>query len=566
MLSRMTLRSQVALLLTLALLPVGVLEITQGYANYKETRKLRRTALAQKALDASSEEHDAIFEAFGALSGLDPQIDASGGDKAGCDALLLRFVRSSSASFAGVFSANGRLLCGHPFVEIDLSDSPEFQRFIANPRRTVTAYADGAISGEAVLAISAPVYRNRELVASIAVSLPSQYLRWVASRNIPDSNARFAIVDRRGTVITHGGSDADWLPSADVFEELLEAEDGTVFTPANGANRVYSVTSLFKNDIYAVASWPVSALKGPSGISWLAPFALPLSMWLLAVGAAYYAVDRFALRHVLYLDRLVRAYGRSGRRLRASGIRKAPREIAMLGESFDTMAEEIERREGELRGSLEEKNTLLKEVYHRVKNNLQLIISLINLQIRDSSDEGEREQLLRLQDRVQGFASVHQRLYEADRLSAVRVDLILKDIALNARGMRDQEDGEVELRFDMIEHVETPDRALPLALFGTEAIANAFKHALAFGTEGWMEIALREGDEPETLCLEISNEIVEGRAASAYRTGIGSQLIRGFASQLRGTAVQEKVGERYVVRLDFPILKPQDAAEPLLSA
>ena len=550
------LRTQVAMLLALATLPVGVLAVAQGLAAFRETQALRLAGIARDAIQISREERGAVLEAFGSIEAIGPQIDLNAPPD-DCNEMAANYIRESTqVSFIGVFVRDGSMYCGHPFLpQLNLSETPEFARFLEDPRRTVTAYDRGAVSGVPVLVVSTPLWRDGEVAGSIAVSLPSHYLEWVAGQGEVDTTSRFAIVGGDGTRIAHDNSEnpENWLPDDENLRALMDSETPRLLRSASGERRIFSATPLFKRDVYAVASWPQGRLTRVPSLVQFATLVLPIVMWALAVIVAYYAVDRFALRHVLYLDRLVTAYGRTRRKLRARGVRQAPQEFAQLGASFDAMATEIENRENALRQSLEEKNVLLKEVYHRVKNNLQLIVSLISMQLRRAEHERERDGLLRLQSRVYGLAAVHQKLYEAESLNAVRVDRLIREIATNAKGLRGPDASEIALQFDLIAQEEPPERALPIALFATEAIANAFKHALEFGTGGWLRITMsRVGEE---LILTIANNIVSPGGAEA-RTGLGSQLIDGFARQLNGNVERDIADGSFTIRLVFPANPP----------
>ena len=549
----LSLRLQVALLLAFATLPVGVLAVAQGYASFSDTQRLQRSALASEAFKQSAREKGMIREAFGALDALDSQMD-TGLTPAECSERMRSFLaRQSRASFAGMASEDGFMRCGYPLAApFDLRQTPEYQRFIDDPRRTVTVYQKGVISKVPVVTVSIPVMRENRLVGSLAVSLPSAYMVWA---NAPErhSSAHFAIVDGKGRTVAWEEDVAEdgWLPDADALSRMLDRSGRPVIAKASsGEKRVYSITPLFERDIFAVSSWSQAQMTRGLSLPQMLLLLLPLIMWALAVVVAYFAVDRFALRHVVYLDRLVSAYARSGRSLRASGMRDAPLEFAALGKSFDRMAQEIESRESDLLRSLGEKDALLKEVYHRVRNNLQLIVSLMNLQLREVTGEQERETLLRLQDRVLGLSAVHKRLSEAEWADAIRIDRLLKEIVSNTRDNRDERDGTVTVTFDLIEHVEGPDRSIPLALFTTEAVANAFKHGLGPKGEGWLRVVLRDAGEG-MLELSIANARVRESHAPG-RIGLGTQLIDSFAMQLHGRVERETTEDEHMIRLYFP--------------
>ncbi len=549
----LSLRLQVALLLAFATLPVGVLAVAQGYASFSDTQRLQRASLASDAFKESAREQGMIREAFGVLDALNSQIDPSMPPDE-CSAQMRRFVTAhSQVSFAGMGGEDGFMRCGYPLSDpFDLRGTPEYERFIDHPRRTVTVYQKGAISKVPVVTISIPMMREGRLVGSLSLSLPSVYMVWA---NAPErhSTSHFAILDAEGKTVAweEGVAKGGWLPDAEGLSDLLRRSGGPIVaTAASGEERIYSITPLFERDIFAVSSWSEDQVTGRFTLPQMLLLLLPLIMWALAVTVAYFAVDRFALRHVVYLDRLVSAYARSGRSLRASGMRDAPLEFAALGESFDTMAQEIESRENDLRRSLDEKDALLKEVYHRVRNNLQMIVSLMNLQLREVTGEQERETLLRLQDRVLGLSAVHKRLSEAEWADAIRLDTVLQEIVGISQSGRDQRPGTVTVTFDMIEHVEGPDRSIPLALFTTEAVANAFKHGLGPEGDGWLRVALRDAGDG-MLELSVANALIRQTHAPG-RIGLGTQLIDSFAMQLHGRIERESTEDDHTIRLFFP--------------
>ena len=369
------------------------------------------------------------------------------------------------------------------------------------------------------------------------MSLPSKYLEWVTRTKDLPPEARFAIVTANGVGVTQSkpATDFEWLPSASTLRSILLEDDRIQeLNSRAGVQRVYAIAPLFERDIFAISSWPNDRV--PAALGWrnYLTISLPMLMWGLAVAVAYFAVDQLALRHIVYLDRLVGAYGRSGRALRARRVREAPRELAHLGASFDTMAQEIETRESALLETLDEKETLLREVNHRVKNNIQLITSLMSLQIRDAAGDRERAGLERLQERIQGLALVHQKIYESENTHAVRLDLMIAEIARNLLDGSARSRTSVTLTIELDPVTASPDSAVPFVLFATEAIVNTFKHSLSHVDRGRLNIRLKDTDEE--LSLRVANSLALQPLPQQRhgRKGIGQQLIDGFARQLRG--------------------------------
>jgi two-component sensor histidine kinase len=178
---------------------------------------------------------------------------------------------------------------------------------------------------------------------------------------------------------------------------------------------------------------------------------------------------------------------------------------------------------------------LLKEVHHRVKNNLQLIASILNMQIRQQRGEEARDVLRRVQDRVTSLATVHQHLYRTPALSALRGDRLLSEIVNRklAEGGAATDAVAVEVRLDPV-HLY-PDEAVPLALFTGEAVANALLHVgrPVGGERPWLRIALSRSADGEVV-LELANSggAPLREAPSEPRAGLGMRLMAAFASQL----------------------------------
>lgn len=565
LLRRLSLRVQVAILLAIAMLPVGVFAVAQGVANYKLTKKLQHEAVTLGAVEASQGEQGEILEAFGQLSAIGSQFDLDG-SVSECRAVLKAFIDNDrSVPFLGYIPADGLMTCSFPEVPpIDFTEEMNFRSLMESPRRSVTAQEKGRISGLQVIVIRQPVYREGVQSGVLSMSLPSKYLEWVTrSKDLPPE-ARFAIVTANGVGVTQSkpATDFNWLPPASTLRSILLNDDPVQqLNSREGLQRVYAIAPLFEQDIFAISSWPSNRVPGTLGWRNLLTISLPMLMWALAVAVAYFAVDQLALRHIVYLDRLVDAYGRSGRSLRALRVREAPRELAQLGGSFDTMAQEIETREGILLETLEEKEALLREVNHRVKNNLQLITSLMSLQIRDAGGERERAGLERLQERIQGLALVHQKIYESENTHAVRLDLMIAEIARNLLDGSARSRTSVTLTIELDPVTSTPDRAVPFVLFATEAIVNTFKHSLSHVDRGRLSIQLK--DSGETLSLGIANSLALQPPTPQRdgRKGIGQQLIDGFARQLRGRIERSQSDEEFRITLIVPRSGVPETAE-----
>jgi two-component system, sensor histidine kinase PdtaS len=195
-------------------------------------------------------------------------------------------------------------------------------------------------------------------------------------------------------------------------------------------------------------------------------------------------------------------------------------------------AEALKARSLALASALREREVLLSEIHHRVKNNLQLLSSMLALQARSLGDEG-RHALLEGQRRIDSIALVHEQLYGSRNLSAVNlaryIEALIPEL-WRASGTGDRV--EVELALDDVEL--SPERAIPCALLVSELVTNALKHAFPEGRRGTLKIALaRLGGARLRLAIEddgvgLAREFPPGPGPS-----LGLDLVDIFSKQLQ---------------------------------
>jgi two-component sensor histidine kinase len=213
------------------------------------------------------------------------------------------------------------------------------------------------------------------------------------------------------------------------------------------------------------------------------------------------------------------------------------------------MAEGIVGRDASLRDSLAQKDALMREIHHRVKNNLQVISSLLNMQQRALTDPAARAAMSDTRQRITALALIYRALYQGPDLKRVDLRPFLEELTaqliagemLHGPGVR------TELSVDAL--VIDPDRLAPLALFAVEAITNAQKHAFA-ARGGVLTVNFHvRGDEAE---LEISDDGQPSDDALAA-SGVGRTLMTAFARQLRGRAeLVRNASGGVTARLLFP--------------
>ena len=282
---------------------------------------------------------------------------------------------------------------------------------------------------------------------------------------------------------------------------------------------------------------------------------LPVLMLGAASLAIWIATDRLVTRWIVYL-------GASRRPMAAATMRSDPRRwrtrrvsSALLGETFSNMAAAVQDRDRELREALEQKSLLIKETHHRVKNNLQIVMSLLSLQSGKLKDPASQSALKQAQARVNALALVHRILHEIEDLDAVDVKALLQDLSRQIQEGFGADRRDLRLDLEIASRRLPSELAVPLTLFTVEALTNAFKHAYPPGARGGViRVTLLPVDDGKLrLTIEDDGMGVDQQHQDGSTQGIGSRLIQAFAQQVGGTtSVSGREGGGTVVALTFP--------------
>lgn len=198
---------------------------------------------------------------------------------------------------------------------------------------------------------------------------------------------------------------------------------------------------------------------------------------------------------------------------------------------------ERKRAEAALRGALEERETLLRELYHRTKNNMQVMIALMDRQASTTSDTPLREALGEMKGRIAAMALVHQMLYQGKNLSRVNLGQYVGTLSGLLLESQSPQPGRLRLSVDA-EDVEVPlDAAIPCGLAVNELVTNAIKHAFPEGRPGEIRVVLRGAAGGDVL-LEVSDDGVgfpPGFDARSAKT-MGLWTVNLLVRQLGGEA------------------------------
>jgi len=209
------------------------------------------------------------------------------------------------------------------------------------------------------------------------------------------------------------------------------------------------------------------------------------------------------------------------------------------------------RTKGEMELRMREKEMLLKEVHHRVKNNLQTVSSLLRMQSRSIDDPDTLSLIRSSQNRVVAMAMVHEMLYMREDLSKIEYRTYVQELGDYLIKSIKGPESRIGLRIDIPQIELGIDTAIPLGLLINEAVTNALKYGFKDQDEGEISIVLEKEDKTEYV-LRIGDNGVGFPETITHKTtkSLGLKLIHNLSRQLQGTVMRDlsKKGTNYIIR------------------
>lgn len=574
---RWSLNARLLLFLSLALLPLGIVAIFQTVQVIEETRRLAERDVLARSAQAASAQRALVERAFGSAEAAGAAAARLSDRPATCSAIMRDLVdREADFAFAGFVEVDGRLACGSDSAPRHFDARPDWDAFIANPDPRVIVSRAGAISGRSVYVVLVPVFdpETGDLRGGQAISIPNAAAPARFASDAPGLD--LALVNPEGEILASstGMDDLGAFERRGVVPEALNIPpDGLLVQPdaSNPFNRPTAVVPMVEGEVYVLGLWTESGMgRATAALARGVPI-FPLLMWLASLAVAWLTISSLILRPLAQMSRQMRRYRAETPESARVSLPDAPREIAEIAGNYNALLGRVAADTAQLKDNLAEKETLLREVHHRVKNNLQLITSILNIQMRQASDVRARRILSRVQDRVMSLASVHRALYAGARLQEARADHLLRDIMASVVDHAPPLPEGVELSMAFEPVVLDPDQVVPLALLATEAMTNAVKNVRRDGAGACrIRVGLRAAGTRqvvfvmENTCAPVATPPPESapEGSGAGRddgppgetdpgAGLGSRLIASFAAQLGGAVEIDETPQVYRLKVRF---------------
>ena len=504
-LTRMPTGAKLFLILSAALLPLALIAIV---ATLQTNRVADAEARARLRVAANESARSIAIELVGDMTALRVATTALGVDAADAPSCArARGVFAQQASVGARFAiidANGRLLCGDAFD------------------------ARTAVTGDR--AIGAAIIPDRGVV----LALPGGRGRSSARAFFPQT-----FIARLATPTSRAFSFAS---------ALVQDGDTLVLATIPGVGPLDRMETTQTDLGIGGLALRTSIRSAPITASLVVALLLPLMMWAAAAGIGWFVVDRLLIRPLRRLRASVAAF-QPGEIIDPGEVRALPaQEIRELGHTFRTISRTVAQHEAGLADAVVRQTKLTREVHHRVKNNLQVIASLINFHARGASSPDAATAYASIQRRVDALAVVHRNHFaEMEENRGLNLRSVISELASNIRATAPEGVGRLGIALDVDPYLVTQDTAVAVAFLVTETI----ELAMMCDPAAQIRVALKQSADEETRATlrVVSRAFVEGDELRTLLSTRYGRVIEGLSRQLRAKLHHDPLSGAYEIAI-----------------
>ena len=536
-----------------ALLPITVLSLFQGFAAWQDTRQLIANQLRAKVTVIAEGERDPFVIARYALLTAS-RSDAIRNITNECSASLARRQQLASGVINYARSdAAGRVRCS--VVPFDpgqtFADESWWQRGIKIDGVSLSSPTFGRISKRTILIMMLPLKKadgTQDGAITAGISLEALQAS-LDRRRVTNPDALVHILGSQGEVILSNGKAK--LQGANL---LRGAHPLTPAKAQDGAEWIYATAPLQGNDLFVLYAQPRQSLMSTALWQIRQSLILPLIAMILATLAIWLGTYWLVGRWLRRLQALTAQFGRGEFASDQTAFNAAPREMAALSHELHTMAAAIQTRDTALISALAAKTALTREIHHRVKNNLQIVTSLLTLQSDRVDDPWAREVLGQAKARISALGLIHRLLYQQDNnneMGTVDMRVLTTELCMQLRAAnRSRSDINLLCECDSMEL--SVDQSVPLTLFIVESVTNAYRHGFGNGKAGAITVTMIAADGQAELSIDDDGI---GYVTDESSTKMGAELMKAFATQLGGTldVTSSPIGTRVALRYPLAV-------------
>ena len=544
------LRHRLILLLAIVLIVPSTFGIIAAIDRYRDQLRQAHESTVRFATLASNYETNLLWQSNRIIQNLAHQppivasVAATPSRGSECGQLLETAIRPYPAyAIAVLRTVKGETVCqsDQSVQPTNGADADWFKAVIESRRETVSGYLYAARLHEGVIIYAAPVVNDRnDVIGVLSLAIRLEWLSAIGQEPGLPPDAMVYLLDRAGHVLVgpkaQGVDTQSGMPDPETIREVVDGYTRTFDSVGqDGIQRNYAVNVIGDRELFVLLGQPTGRLIEPLYTSLLIQIGVLVFVSVAAMAAALIGTRVLVTKWIHRLTEAASSMSVGDLSVRRE-FEGAPAEFRALSETLREMAIRLDAREADLRQSLAQKQMMLREIHHRVKNNLQTVTSLLNLYARIPRGEAVKQAFADVQMRINALALVHRHLYESQDMQEVDLHPFMTNLCSLLQDGSGVPPRRVRLSID-IPHVRvTGDRAVPLALLTTEILTNSFKHAFPNQRAGTISvrITLEGGGMAKLVIADDGIGQAEGPANNDLPGSMGQTLIEAFTRQLGG--------------------------------
>lgn len=529
------------LIVVLALAPLAIASIAQGVMHVRARQTAIDDLLRQTATYATHNEQNIFVGASHLLKGLALRPELQAGAQACGGLLKVSLLGLPSILNLSYVDAAGKPVCSATgkFDAADYSKFEWWKRIAARKTAGIPPVFYSSALRQEVLPYLQPVHDATGAFQGALIA--SLDLRWVSQTEpygrLPPT-ALMLIADRNGTIIAANKSVPAGLNHA-VSQSYADHKQHT-FKAADGKDGRWRWTAeeIPGSRRLIAFAMPEPMPFGITRLYLLGNILLPILMVILASVAMWLGTERFVIRWTTYLKRVSAAYAQNHFALELNELEEAPEEFRILGHEMKQMAGSIRDRDRTLNSALAQKSAMAREIHHRIKNNLQIVASLISLYSQNIADRPSQLAFAQILARV-GALTLIQRLMEMNETTPI-VDMrrLFAELADQMRTIAVESGIRYRLIVNSEDWLLPPDMATPAAFFAVEALTVELFSPQNDEARRDVEVFFG-GDGPDHLILWVEDGIFDRASMNSGRP-TPQRILGALAEQLKAEYWIEK--------------------------